>query len=209
MVTLGIDAHKCTHTIVAIDDLGRQLAVKTVATTTKDHLGLLVWAEQLADSEGLLWAIEDCRHLSRRLERDLLAAGQSIVRVPTKLMAHVRASSRTYGKSDPIDALAVARAAQREHQLPVARLDGPDREVRLYSPTIANPLSQNGLDASAGYAGTSTNSTRHGNPRPARWTASAPWTMSHNASRTSKEPSHDLREDSSNAAANSARRSLP
>jgi transposase len=65
------------------------------------------------------------------LERDLLAAGQSIVRVPPKLMAHVRDSARTYGKSDPIDALAVARAAQREPDLPVARLDGPDREVRL------------------------------------------------------------------------------
>jgi transposase len=131
MVTLGIDAHKRTHTIVAIDARGRQLAVKTIATTTKDHLGLLVWAEQLTDSEGLLWAIEDCRHLSRRLERDLLGAGQSIVRVPTKLMARVRDSSRTYGKSDPIDALAVARAAQREPDLPVARLDGADREVRL------------------------------------------------------------------------------
>ena len=46
-------------------------------------------------------------------------------------MAHVRDSARTYGKSDPIDALAVARAAQREPDLPVARLDGPDREVRL------------------------------------------------------------------------------
>lgn len=41
---------------------------------------LLTWAEQLADGDTLLWAIEDCRHVSRRLERDLLAAGQSIVR---------------------------------------------------------------------------------------------------------------------------------
>ena len=40
-------------------------------------------------------------------------------------------SARTYGKSDPIDALAVARAALREPDLPAARLDGPDREVRL------------------------------------------------------------------------------
>ena len=78
-----------------------------------------------------LWAIEDCRHLSRRLERDLLAAGERIVRVPPKLMAHVRDSARTYGKSDPIDALAVARAALREPDLPVARLDGAEREVRL------------------------------------------------------------------------------
>ena len=132
MVTLGIDAHKRTHTVVAVDDHGRQLATKTVGTRTKDHLGLLTWAEQFAGpGDSLLWAVEDCRHLSRTLERDLLAAGQPIVRVPPKLMAHVRDSARTYGKSDPIDALAVARAAQREPDLPVARLDGPDRDVRL------------------------------------------------------------------------------
>src|SRR5512133_2631204 len=109
MVTLGVDAHKRTHTIVAVDQRGRQLAVKTIGTNTKDHLGLLRWAEQIpsraGDSSGLLWAVEDCRHLSRRLERDLLSAGEAIVRVPPKLMAHVRDSARTYGKSDPIDAL--------------------------------------------------------------------------------------------------------
>ena len=46
-------------------------------------------------------------------------------------MAHIRDSARTYGKSDPIDALAVARAALREPDLPVARLDGAERELRL------------------------------------------------------------------------------
>jgi transposase len=46
-------------------------------------------------------------------------------------MANARASGRSFGKSDPIDALAVARAALRERDLPVATLDGPEREVRL------------------------------------------------------------------------------
>ena len=55
------------------------------------------------------------------------------MRVPPKMMAHVRDSARTYGKSDPIDALAVARAAQREPNLPAARLDGLDRDIRLLS----------------------------------------------------------------------------
>src|SRR5207342_780536 len=64
-------------------------------------------------------------------ERDLLRAGASVVRVPPKLMAGARRSGREPGKSDPIDALAVARAALREPDLPVARLDGPEREVRL------------------------------------------------------------------------------
>jgi transposase len=130
MVVLGIDAHKRSHTVVAVDEAGRQLGVRvTMATSTAAHLDLVRWAGQFGPRRR--WAVEDCRHLSRRLERDLLAAGEEIVRVPPKLMAHCRDSARTYGKPDPIDALAVARAALREPGLPAARLDGPERELRL------------------------------------------------------------------------------
>jgi transposase len=130
MVVLGIDAHKRTHTVVAVDEVGRQLGVRvTESVSTAAHLELVVWAGRFGP--GRRWAVEDCRHLSRRLERDLLAAGEKIVRVPPKLMAHARDSARTYGKSDPIDALAVARAALREPGLPTARLEGPERELRL------------------------------------------------------------------------------
>ena len=128
MVTIGIDAHKRSHTVVAVDEQGRQLAGRTVGTTSADHLELVAWA---AHFPARRWAVEDCRHLSRRLERDLLAAGERIVRVPPKLMANARDAARSFGKSDPIDALAVARAALREPDLPVAKLDGPEREVRL------------------------------------------------------------------------------
>jgi transposase len=129
MLILGVDAHKRTHTIVAVDERGRQIAQRTITATTADHLALLAWAEQFGDER--LWAVEDCRHLSRRLERDLLGAGEQIARVPTKMMAATRRTSRQYGKSDPIDALAVARAALQEPDLPLARLDGPARDVRL------------------------------------------------------------------------------
>jgi len=128
MVTLGTDAHKKSHTIVAIDDVGAEIASVTVAATPEGHLRLVKWA---ARWEQRRWAIEDCRQLSRRLEADLLRIGDQVVRVPPKLMAGVRRSARTRGKSDPIDALAVARAALREPDLPVAQLDGPSREVRL------------------------------------------------------------------------------
>jgi transposase len=75
--------------------------------------------------------LEDCRHLTRTLEADLLRAGEQVVRVPTQMMAGVRRSARQPGKSDAIDALAVARAAWREPDLPAAQLDGPSRQVRL------------------------------------------------------------------------------
>ena len=130
MITLGIDAHKRTHTVVAVDELGRQLGCRTTGgTTTTDHRALIGWAEGFGAERT--WAVEDCRQLSRRLEADMLAAGERIVRVPPKLMAHARDAARTYGKSDPIDALAVARAAQREPDLPAAHLDAASREIRL------------------------------------------------------------------------------
>jgi transposase len=128
MVMLGSDSHKRTHTLVATDDNGRELAEKTVKATPVGHLEVRRWAEQWAERT---WALEDCRHLSRRLEADLVRAGERVVRVPPKLMAGARRGGRQRGKSDPIDALAVARAALREPDLPVAQLDGPERELRL------------------------------------------------------------------------------
>jgi hypothetical protein len=47
------------------------------------------------------------------------------------MMAGTRASARTYGKSDGIDAACVARAALREPRLPEACLSGPEHDVRL------------------------------------------------------------------------------
>ncbi len=128
MVVIGIDAHKGTHTAVAVDEVGRQVAVKTVKATTEGHLRLLAWARAWPSRS---FAVEDCRHLTRRLESDMLTAGERIVRVPPQLMAIARRSCRERGKSDPIDALAVARAALREGDLPTAELDGPTRELRL------------------------------------------------------------------------------
>ncbi|MBJ7602324.1 MAG: transposase [Candidatus Dormibacteraeota bacterium] len=128
MVTLGSDSHKKTHTFVAVDGNGCQLDSRTVAATSAGHLQALRWAQQWPERR---WALEDCRHLSRRLEADLLAAGEAVQRVPPKLMACARQGGRELGKSDPIDALAVARAALREPDLPVAQLDGPSREVKL------------------------------------------------------------------------------
>jgi len=128
MVVLGTDTHKRSHTVVAVDEAGAEIASVTVAATPQGHLRLVKWAPRW---EQRRWAIEDCRTLSRRLESDLLRAGERAVRVPPKLMAGARRSARTRGKSDPIDALAVARAALREPDLPVARLDGPSREIRL------------------------------------------------------------------------------
>lgn len=128
MVMMGTDSHKRTHTFVAVDDTGRRLGECTLRANTDGHLRLLAWAARF---EGVTYALEDCRHLTRRLEGDLLRAGQRVVRVPARLMAAARRGARTPGKSDPIDAEAVALAALRHLDLPVAELDGPARQVKF------------------------------------------------------------------------------
>jgi transposase len=130
MVTIGIDPHKQTHSAVAVNELGSELAARTV-TARRDGFGeLLKWACQ--SDQDLVWVVEDCRHVSGPLERFLLDHGQSVVRLPPGMMSGARQSVRERGKSDPIDALAVARAALREgiDRLPTARLAGPELEIR-------------------------------------------------------------------------------
>ena len=130
MIVVGIDPHMKTHTAVAIDAVtGRNVGTRTVTGDRAGHDELLAWARGLGPDR--YFAIEDCRHVSGRLERHLLPHGERVVRVPPKLMAGARSSARTYGKSDPIDAACVARAALREPDLPEAALCGPEHDVRL------------------------------------------------------------------------------
>src|ERR671939_3759 len=110
MITLGVDAHKRTHTFVVADAVGRKLAQRTVAATEEGHVEALAWARGWDDRR---FALEDCRPVTRRLEADLLAAGETVVRVPTKLMAGARRGGRGPGKSAPLDAFDVGRAGIR------------------------------------------------------------------------------------------------
>jgi len=132
VIVVGVDAHSQTHTAAAVNDkTGEQLDVREVRARQAGHEQLLAWAREFGGER--VWAIEDCRHLSSGLERLLLEAGERVLRVPPKLMAESRKSVRSFGKSDAIDALAVARAALREGDLPEARPAGPERELRLLS----------------------------------------------------------------------------
>ena len=131
MIVIGVDAHKRSHTCVAVAELtGRRIGERTAPARDAGHGQLLSWARGV-DSDRV-WAVEDCRHVSGRLERFLLGRGERVVRVAPKLMAGVRKTAREPGKSDPIDALAVARAALREglEELPAAQLDDRALEIR-------------------------------------------------------------------------------
>ena len=114
MIVIGVDVHKYSLTAVVVDELGRLVGERSGPVD-----GAVVgWARSLGEER--LWAVEDCRHVSRALERLLVEAGERLVRVPPRLTAPQRRRGRVRGKSDSIDALAVARAALQE-----PGLDGP------------------------------------------------------------------------------------
>ena len=132
MIVIGADTHKGSHALAAVDEgTGRVRGSREIKADDAGHLAAVRWARGL--DEERVWAIEDCRHVSRRLEQALLAAGERVVRVPPHRMGASRKGEREPGKSDEIDALAVARAVVGDgvEQFPVAYLDEQAMEIRL------------------------------------------------------------------------------
>jgi transposase len=132
MIVIGADTHKRTHTCAAARaGTGELAGQKTAAARKPGFRELLDWGGSL-DPERI-WALEDCRHVSGSFERFLVDHGERVVRVPPKLMGESRKGERTRGKSDPIDALAIARAALKEgpETLPAAHLDARALELKL------------------------------------------------------------------------------
>ena len=134
MIVIGVDTHKRSHTLVALDaDTGVMRGQLTIAASDEGTLAALRLAGEL--DEERVWAVEDCRHVSGRLERGLLASGDRVIRVAPALSESSRRAVREPGKSDPIDATAIARAALPEglDALPVAFLDEQAHEIRVLS----------------------------------------------------------------------------
>jgi len=126
MIVIGVDVHQHVLTAVAVDELGRGL----VSWSGRVDGAVLSWAGALEAER--LWALGDCRHVSRNLERLLLDAGERLVRVPPRLTAPARRRGRVRGRSDAIDALAIASAALREPGLDRPRpQQSPLRELKL------------------------------------------------------------------------------
>lgn len=130
VIVVGIDPHKQSHTAVAVSGAtGEIVGELSVRARDAGHRRLVRWA--LGLDEQVRIALEDVRHVSGRLERALVESGLRVVRVPPRLMGQARRTGRARGKSDPIDAAAVARAALAHPELPAAGLEGPELDLHL------------------------------------------------------------------------------
>jgi transposase len=89
MIVIGTDTHKRTHALAAVDEgTGRIRGNREIKADEAGHLAALKWARGL--DEVRVWAIEDCRSVSRRLEEALIAAGERVVRVAPHRMGASR-----------------------------------------------------------------------------------------------------------------------
>src|SRR5829696_7254657 len=134
MIVIGADTHKRTHALAVVDaGTGRERGARQVKAEEQGYLAAVRWGRGLDDER--VWAIEDCRHVSRGFEQALIAAGERVVRVAPHRMGASRRGEREPGKSDQIDALAIARAVVKDgvERFPAAHLDERAMEIRLLS----------------------------------------------------------------------------
>jgi transposase len=131
MVVIGVDTHKSTLAASAVDGLGREVAALTVSNEAAGHQRFESWLVRLGPQRRV--GIEGGGSFGAGLARRLVERGETVVEVPARLTARERCRLTTPGKSDPGDALAIARITLREVGLgPVSR-SGQTEDLRLLS----------------------------------------------------------------------------
>ena len=115
---IGVDPHKRVVSAVALDGRGGVLGHWHGETSRRGLEALQAWAAEQAP--GAIWAIEGSTGLGRRLTVALLAAGAEVREVCASRTADRRRRRPGRGKSDRVDAEAIARELLAHPDLPHA-----------------------------------------------------------------------------------------
>jgi transposase len=127
MWSIGIDSHKDSLAASAVDQLGVERAAAGFANTPAGHRQLRAW---LPDGQRRI-GIEGSAGFGAGLGQALLAGGEVVLEVPPQLTVRERRHARRPGKSDPADALAIARITAREPRLRAVRAPALSDELKL------------------------------------------------------------------------------
>jgi transposase len=133
LVIAGIDTHKDTLAVAVVDDAGRLIAGGDIPNTERGFVQLV----NMFDTHHVLRVgIEGSGNFGRAVAVHLVLRWQpdwpvAVVEVPTLMTSRERRGQLGKGKTDPVDALAIARITAREQQLPPVRLTvGPAADLR-------------------------------------------------------------------------------
>lgn len=130
MLVCGIDAHAASFAVCVVDHLGGQVARVTVPNSPAGNIRLLGWLAELGEVPTRV-GIEGGGNWGLRLAWTLTEAGLDVREVPGHYTARERRRLRGGGRSDPRDALAIARVVAREQGLPPIRRDDINRQLKL------------------------------------------------------------------------------
>jgi transposase len=139
---IGVDTHKRTHTLVALDEQGRSVGMRTIANTAEGWAAGLTWARECRETHT--WGIENSGSLGKGFAQFLLGQGEAAVcEVSPHRTAQYRRRGRTQDKTDQTDALAIARLLLAEGEgLPRVQRDDLGTELRLVSDHRDNLLAE-------------------------------------------------------------------
>lgn len=129
MASIGIDTHKDSLAGCLVDELGIALDERTIANDPAGHAELVAWIRGLTPAPRI--GLEGSASFGAAAARTLAAAGFDVREVPPQLTRRERGRSRRAGKSDPGDALAIARVVAREPDLPPIRQDDAATELAV------------------------------------------------------------------------------
>jgi transposase len=130
-VFCGVDSHKDTLAACLVDQTGRGLHTAEVPNTPAGHQRLAGWLDQHGPVARV--GIEGGANLGAGLARFLHDRGVEVREVPCALTVRERRRLRRPGKSDPTDALAIARICARDTDLPPARQAGRAEDLKVLS----------------------------------------------------------------------------
>jgi len=103
-VTGGVDTHRDIHVVAALDEHGAELGVESFPTTPAGYRAALRWLRSFGEVRRI--GVEGTASYGAGLARFLAAQGLEVVEVNCPN----RQRRRSHGKSDPVDAIAAAKA---------------------------------------------------------------------------------------------------
>jgi hypothetical protein len=132
---IGIDPHKDTLAACAVDHHGRPVSHASFPNDPGGYADLVTWAlGYRPDRIG----VEGAGSLGRQATLALQRRGLAVVEVPPQLTAQARRRGRSQAKTDPIDALLIARITLCDTNLSTVRGDGPWRRCAAWSTTAGS-----------------------------------------------------------------------
>jgi transposase len=134
-VTGGVDTHRDVHVVCALDERGTELGVESFPTNPGGYRQVLRWLRRFGEVDRV--GVEGTGSYGAGLTLFLQGQGVTVL----EINCPNRQRRRSHGKSDPVDAIAAARAVLSPVRPPSSPRQGSEmsRRFGLFASPIARP----------------------------------------------------------------------